>query len=307
MSTKRKSVLPAEPSPEVKRRQSTGATPKKREREEGSDDEKPVKVRISKKKLALAALASTSSTTVPLEGGVKRGRPKKIAVSAKFEAVSTVNETRPQTPILKRPSVALPLETKSGLKESADIFSPTKATKSPAVRRKSTTTTPKKVDVAQKTIQTPKTAPKPPVVETKSIVHPKVHAPNVQIVLSALDEEEVLFWDQLWNSTAICIALILPIFLGLILFCHFASVVFESQGIASVGITFCMVLFGIVTAFIVSVFPLTLFSKLFTDFVNSSFDYRARWAFKRNLNLYTTFQAIILMILMVGVSYFYSL
>ncbi len=299
MSTvsKRKSDSPAEPSPKPKRKQrAVSSSPKKRTRDtEDIDAEIAPKVKLTKKNKSTNELSENAQTP-------KRGRPRKVVEVPEIQ-------NSPGTPILVRQPITAQKGSKSTIKsENATT---------PASKTPSRNTRTPKIKVEKDVIRSAvKKAHASEFIQVPKPLSEGFHQPNVNptVLAETTEEPPVHMLDQMWNSTALVIGIIGPLLTGLVLLCHVASLVppmlnpaaKPDQGIASMGMAFFLVLVVIALLFLATVFPLILVSRLFTDIVTSSLDQKARWAFKRDLNSYTTFVALFIMFAMTATVAFHT-
>jgi len=290
MSTKRKSTTVPELSPKPKRRVSTAV--RKRGRD-GSDEEQEAPVKVSRKKATAAAVVAPSddestSKAVPTP---RKSRAKPVPMQVPVE------ESAPSSPA-KSPRGSRNSLSSSYWIESIQV-SPV------AASRKPTAQTSKVVEASpQKT-----TSSSAPVFSSpaSSYLPPPVAASPAPAAVSSRwsavevtvddDDSEIGFWKQASHSLVTSMAVITPVFVTMIIASYVVATLLtdHSVAIASMGITFSLLLVLILTSFSVAVLPSIYLSRLFTALVMTPSDCNATkwpWQWKRNLNFYSTFTAL---------------
>lgn len=269
MSTKRKSTILEEVSPKPKRRLSTVA--KKRTRDD-SDDEKPATVvKTSRKKAVAVEAVEEEPVTAPT--------PKK-----RNARVTEVVASPTKTPRKSRNSLSSQFWI-----ESMQLSSPVRKSASPIVKDALESS----VKPAIEKIATPSRSflPAPDVTGSR-------WSARYEVVME--DEEsdgKICFWKHACNALHTAMAVVTPVFLTMIFVSYVVAAILTDHtvAIASMGITFCMVLVLIFSSYLVAVFPSIYVTRLFTALVMTPNDSNATkwpWQWKRNLNFYSTFTAL---------------
>lgn len=275
MSTKRKSAVVDEASPKPKRRLSTVA--KKRNRNDSDDEMPPTAVKVSRKKAAVesseevvAAPTPRKRATKVVEAASPSKTPRKSlnSLSSQFwlesmqQQPSSARKSAPQTPA----------------KETVVVESPVKTTEKFASPSRSF-------------------LPAPDVTGSRWSARYEV----------VMDDEEsdgkICFWKHACNALHTAMAVITPVFLTMIFVSYVVAAVLTDHtiAVASMGITFCMVLVLIFASYLLAVFPSIYVTRLFTALVMTPNDSNATqwpWQWKRNLNFYSTFTALCVLALL---------
>ena len=266
MSTKRKSAALEEVSPKPKRRLSTVA--KKRTRDD-SDDEKPTPaVKTSRKK---------ASADPIVEEPVSAPTPRR-------KSVKSVEVSSPsKTPRKSRNSLSSQFWSESMKLTSPESKSASHSPVKDIVNVEVSAKTPEKFSTPSRSF----------------LPAPEVSwSARYEVIIE--DEEtdgKIDFWKHACNTLHTAMAVITPVFLSMIFVSYVVAAILTDHAvaIASMGITFCMVLVLIFSSYTLAVFLSIYVTRIFTALVLTPNDSNATkwpWQWKRNLNFYSTFTAL---------------